>query len=106
MGQVQPSPAMIQDETYERGEYVLPRLEGSWTLFAANRIYRKLDGPSPSTVGEVVPGREAPYAVQVTWIAADDEAFAITYKRFAAEQAEAERRQQQRLVKPASNLVI
>lgn len=106
MGQVQPSPAMIQDETYNQGELILPRLEGSWTLFAANRIYTKDDGPSPSTIGEVMPGHEAPYAVQVTWIAADDEAFAITYKRFAAEQAEAERRQQQRLVKPATKLVI
>lgn len=100
-GQVQPQAAMIQDETYELGEIVLPRLDGQWTLFAANRIFTKNDGAYAVT-DELRPGRNAPYPVQVTWLAADDEAFAITFTRFAAEQAENERRRQSQLIKPAT----
>lgn len=100
-GQVQPQTAMIQDETYELGEVVLPRADGQWTLFAANRIFTKDDGAF-SMGDDLTPGRNAPYPVQVTWLAADDVAFQITYQRYVKEAQEAERRQNQQLIKPAT----
>ena len=104
-GQVQPQAAMIQDETYEQGDTVLPRLDGQWTLFAANRIFTKDDGFLD--VGDpLTPGRPAPYPVQVTWLAADDTAFSITYARFATEAAEVERRRQNQLIKPQTPSLV
>ena len=99
--QMQPQAAMIQDETYAYGDKILPRLDGQWTLFAANRIFTKNDAAF-SIEDEPTPGRSAPYPVQVTWLAADDVAFQLTYQRYFKEQQEAERRQQQQLIKPAT----
>lgn len=98
-GMIQPSPDMIYDETYETGETILPKLDGKWTLFAAQPIFTKADAALP-IVREYAPGHPASTAVQVTWLAADQEAYRSTYARYAEQQLQMQRAQAAAAAKP------
>lgn len=98
-GMIQPSPDMIYDETYEQGENILPKLDGKWTLFAVQPIFTKDDAALP-VIREYAPGHPAPTPVQVTWLAADQDAYSRTFARFAEQQARMKRQQVVEASKP------
>lgn len=91
-GIIQPDPSMIYDEVYAKGERIIPKEPGQYTLFSIQPIYTRDDEevgpPVPALVGA---GHPAQGRVQVTWLAADDEAYKFTAVKFLAVRKEQER---------------
>lgn len=98
-GMIQPSPDMIYDVSYEAGDTILPREVGKWTLFATQPIFTK-DDPALPVVRDYAPGHPAPTAVQVTWLAANEEAYGISFAAFAKQQEAMQRAQALQQAKP------
>lgn len=98
-GMIQPSPDMIYDVSYEAGDIILPREAGKWTLFAAQPIFTKDDTPLP-VVRDYSPGHAAPSAVQVTWLAANEEAYGVSHAAFIRQQQALQRAQALQQAKP------
>lgn len=105
MGMMQPHPQQIYEDAYEKGERILPRQDGGYTLFSAQRISSKND---PAFVEadkyEPVAGMPAPYRVAVVWLAADDEAIKANEPNFRRFQAMMMNQQRQLVTAPGGLL--
>lgn len=90
-GIIQPDPSMIYDEVYAKGELVIPKQAGQYTLFSIQPVYTQEDEEEPVFLTPGGAGFPAQRRVQVTWLAADDEAYKITAVKFLAVRKEQER---------------
>lgn len=103
MAMVQAEPAMIYEEIYAKGEIVLPKLPGKFTLYSSMGIFQK-DVQDPIGDKDVAPGLMAPRECQVTWMAADDVAFKACKPQFEARVARI--RAQQSLLMPQQPSIL
>ena len=91
MAQVSPDQTMVYEEKYEVDELILPKQAGSYTLFSITPIYRRDDATLRRPNITLEADRKADRACTVVWIAADDEAFALTLEKAKAAYQAAQR---------------